>query len=773
MKSRYNNPEGEDRGMKSVLVTRPQPAGDEFAEKLQREGFRVYMAPMMTYVELDTPLDDIEDYQAIIFTSVQAVQVFSGHMSSRDTYVLAVGDATAQAARKSGFMHVYSARGDSDDVAYLLKTKSKVLALRRVLHLCSDDTTDDIGNAVAGLGIEVVRRPIYKAQLLDRLPDTVLQALQHGKVDTVTLFSARTAENLVKLFLQKDLRGVSARMEVICISDRVADAAKSIPWKSIRIAHQPHLEAIMDILRTAAPNPGSSGTIAVDQVINAFGGVRPLANRLGITASTVQGWKKRGLIPEGRIEAVMTAAKEDHIDTDKFWHEGDKKVAGGKKTDIAHERRARVDRRQKLAFQNEHGLIQSNFYTGVDRRQSAGRRAYEKRQQELIFQEKLRFINRSALTFSFIFIALVLVGVFLMAPEYLYLKDRAKLADMLEGQLKEKRTETDKTSFGGVLNSKIEKIQSAANSVADMTENLSSAAQEALANPDLPDFSRVLINIAALRSTPEGDKAVTRSLETLRKALSQSPGQPEEINKAITQARRHDSTLNALLGDIDSKDVAAASMLLVLNEFRSNVTGNRPYAEDLAMLQKFAGNDPRMNKALHRLSPYAKKGVMSRTALQEELKGMAVDIVKAKLTGQDISIQEQAFKRLNKLSQAAHAEEIKGTETDAVVARAQILLNQGDVKGAMRELRTLEGASAEAAEPWMDNAEEYVVADQSSDVLTLDMLQGITGDAGNTVSSLFTLIKENIAPAGAVYLSPAMQNGNGSNSSSILAPAAP
>ncbi len=44
-----------------------------------------------------------------------------------------------------------------------------------------------------------------------------------------------------------------------------------------------------------------------ETVIERFGGVRPMATALGVPASTVQGWKERGSIPEGRHAEIKRA----------------------------------------------------------------------------------------------------------------------------------------------------------------------------------------------------------------------------------------------------------------------------------------------------------------------------------------------------------------------------------------------------------------------------------------------------------------------------------
>ena len=51
----------------------------------------------------------------------------------------------------------------------------------------------------------------------------------------------------------------------------------------------------------------------VEAVIAKFGGLRPMANKLDLAVSTVQGWKIRGHIPEQRHAEVLKAAKEHDI----------------------------------------------------------------------------------------------------------------------------------------------------------------------------------------------------------------------------------------------------------------------------------------------------------------------------------------------------------------------------------------------------------------------------------------------------------------------------
>ncbi|MEX2618537.1 MAG: mitofilin family membrane protein [Alphaproteobacteria bacterium] len=53
-------------------------------------------------------------------------------------------------------------------------------------------------------------------------------------------------------------------------------------------------------------------------IIDAFGGVRPMASTLGVAATTIQGWKSRGSVPPPRRQEVRDAAAAAGIDLDNL-----------------------------------------------------------------------------------------------------------------------------------------------------------------------------------------------------------------------------------------------------------------------------------------------------------------------------------------------------------------------------------------------------------------------------------------------------------------------
>lgn len=55
------------------------------------------------------------------------------------------------------------------------------------------------------------------------------------------------------------------------------------------------------------------GLIMMQSVFQKFGGIRPMAAKIGLPSSTVKSWHKNGSIPTWRHDAILAAAKEHGI----------------------------------------------------------------------------------------------------------------------------------------------------------------------------------------------------------------------------------------------------------------------------------------------------------------------------------------------------------------------------------------------------------------------------------------------------------------------------
>lgn len=445
------------------------------------------------------------------------------------------------------------------------------------------------------------------------------------------------------------------------------------------------------------------------------------------------------------------------------------------KKDSTTERREIPDRRQREPKRDERGNIHAADYVGPDRRSGLDRRKeHERRQRERIRKAKMVFVERTLVTFAILFLIIVPIGVFLLAPEYMEIQEKAKKAEDLEKRVqdmnqrlaelqkqKQAAEAAAKTSLSARINSGISKIEESTKNVKDKVTGTVDRANSLMKQGN--NTLLMLMNgIHGINQTPEGRAAFSQAMGSLKSSVL-SAGGDETVTDAVEKATQQDPALKEMMKDVDRNDMAAAALLLALTEFRQSVGRGTPYEEDLQVIRRLVGDDPEMNRALDSLEPYAASGMISSNALEKEFGGMAGDIVMAKLSGEDVSVKQQALARMQNLVKVRKVDELEGNSPDAIVARAQIMLENNDVQGAITELNKLEGAPAQEAEPFIEKAKKHLAAKQGTDELTARLLRKMSagGGAGNiSLEGLMTLID----PTGRLtgrqvvpYMSPVLQ----------------
>ncbi len=104
----------------------------------------------------------LEGAAGLLFTSANGVRAFAAASARRDLPALAVGDATADAARAAGFADVASAGGTVADLALLVRRRLKPEA-GALVHSAAQEVAGDLAGALGRDGYEVRRAILYDA----------------------------------------------------------------------------------------------------------------------------------------------------------------------------------------------------------------------------------------------------------------------------------------------------------------------------------------------------------------------------------------------------------------------------------------------------------------------------------------------------------------------------------------------------------------------------------------------------------------------------------
>jgi uroporphyrinogen-III synthase len=229
-----------------ILLTRPCEDSEPLAERLRRQGHEVVQAPLLEIRLLPDAALDLDGVQALLLTSANGARALPADAAIRVLPVIAVGASTARAARAAGFVHVASADGDVAGLAALV-TERLNPAVGALLHVAAGHVAGDLAGRLGEAGFQVRRAILYEAVAAETLPAAAAAALRQG-VDAVLFYSPRTALTFAKLATEAGLSRTCGGTEALCLSQAVADAARELDWRAVRVAPQPDQEALLALL---------------------------------------------------------------------------------------------------------------------------------------------------------------------------------------------------------------------------------------------------------------------------------------------------------------------------------------------------------------------------------------------------------------------------------------------------------------------------------------------------------------------------------------------
>ena len=233
-----------------LLLTRPRPDSEGLAARLAEMGIETLIAPVLQIEPLPAGLPDIADDETVLLTSANGARALARASERRDLHLLAVGDATAAAARAAGFSDVTSAERDSDALTRLAIDRAGA-EKGRVLHITGSHVAGDLEGSLTAAGLSYRRLALYEARAAETLPAIVETALTSGGVDGVILYSPRSAGVLRELLQAAELGDAPQKMTAYCLSGAVAKAAGK-GWRRVEVAKAPDTDSLLALLKPAA-----------------------------------------------------------------------------------------------------------------------------------------------------------------------------------------------------------------------------------------------------------------------------------------------------------------------------------------------------------------------------------------------------------------------------------------------------------------------------------------------------------------------------------------
>ncbi|MGE0254581.1 MAG: carph-isopro domain-containing protein [Alphaproteobacteria bacterium] len=505
---------------------------------------------------------------------------------------------------------------------------------------------------------------------------------------------------------------------------------------------------------SASDSEDGPGHLAAAALIARFGGVRPMAGRLGVPVSTVQGWKQRDAIPLARREQIRAAAAEHGIDLDADMlapvidatpqpTPGDappsRPAAAPMPRRLTGALAALAGLALVVAAVALAGSLRPELFGARPVATMPGAPSLEPLERRLAAVEARPMADASAAALTARVDALA-----------------AKLDDAATAAAEARRMAgaaagdpATLAALGRQLTALEQGIATAAAERRDLTQRLQAMAQAGdTARPDadmsafasrLAEVEKVTGAVAALDARVAAAEKAAASADALaalefRIAVAEKAmipaGALTALEARIAAAEQASAALGALAQRLDAIDKAfavlpdiearlaaleaaqkargeargdAAALALAAAGLRRAIGAGEPFADTLVLARKFAGDDNATLVALERLDAVAAKTVPTEAALRADFDA-AADAARAAARNEGrTDWRDRALARLEGVV-TIRRNDPQGDGPDAVVARAGQRLAAGDLAGADAALATLEGAAAEAVKDWRARA---------------------------------------------------------------------
>jgi uroporphyrinogen-III synthase len=744
-----------------ILITRPVEDATGLVDALRAEGFDALVEPMLRIEPVSDVVVDLTDCRAILFTSANGVRAFARISSVRNLPVVTVGASSAQAATEAGFEDIEASGGDVEALIETVRARFPVQG-GALFHAAGSVTAGDLKGDLEALGYTVKRVALYRSVKTQELSDACRAALDTGRIAAVTFFSPRTAESFVTVLLGEGRAPCARTVWAVCLSDAVAQTAAGIDWLGVKRAATPDTPALIAQIKALfgvgnqlgrmmtmaddkkndegvdeknAPeistpetdiNEGDASVdiaeavsdFDTDAVIDAFGGIRPMATKLDVAVSTVQGWKNRGHIPENRWRDIITAASAHQIDLSVAMPvekrptasdpeapepvESEPAASPWSDETVDDEDRPDANEQSDAPSQSKPAAASGTGEAGSN---GSGKLAL------LVAGAALVAVVARPIWAPYVdphlaqYVEPPVAAVSGGAPS-----DIAATLSSISDRLSQVESRPVPTGDGAVISgdvsSRLDSLERDVEALSDASESLQ-AIREETAN--------------ALTETRNALAASVERDETTRARLLERMG---VIESMLEQVSKEAERATAGLAGVEAKAVqnaediaelkarpalegaAQAGLALAVGDVESALFAGRPFTHALDRLTGLARGDAAIASAVAKLQPYATRGVATRatliSAFQQNAPAMQSEVNRT--DGNVLDVLMEGARSLVSIRK-------KGEAADAPpVSRAEAALNRGDLASAVAALSQGRETS-ETIATWLNEAEARLAAE--------------------------------------------------------------
>ena len=219
----------------NIILTRPLNDTENLMQELFNLGHKIIHIPTLKIKSANLEKIDIENFNALVFTSSNAVKNLSVKGEKENIKCFCVGSVTEKIARLSGFTKTISASGNVNALKNLILNSNELKKNDKLAYICGDQITLELDKELGREGFRVKKFINYFSEKITSLNDANIDLIKKYPPNVIFVYSLRSAESFNSIVANYSLAPMMTQSIVMCISKKIVDYLDKAGWKKNKI----------------------------------------------------------------------------------------------------------------------------------------------------------------------------------------------------------------------------------------------------------------------------------------------------------------------------------------------------------------------------------------------------------------------------------------------------------------------------------------------------------------------------------------------------------
>ena len=217
----------------NILITRPLIDSEDLMGKLFSLGHKIVHIPTLKISAANVSPVDAKQYDAFIFTSVNAIRNLKLINQDTSKICFCVGSITEKIVRQKGYNNTISAGGTVNALKNIILNSDQIDKKKSIAYFCGDYISSNLDIELKNEGFQVDKIVNYTSEKITDLNEENNKIIKKHPPDIIFIYSKRSAESFIEIVKKYSLNGLMTESRVLCISEKVLRVLKDAGWKKL------------------------------------------------------------------------------------------------------------------------------------------------------------------------------------------------------------------------------------------------------------------------------------------------------------------------------------------------------------------------------------------------------------------------------------------------------------------------------------------------------------------------------------------------------------